>query len=311
MKILILGAGAIGGYFGGRLLQSGADVTFLVREKRRAQLERDGLRIESPCGNATLAVRSILAQQLRPEYDAIILTCKSYDLDSALDSIAPRLSPSGFVLPLLNGIAHMQVLNQRFGRERVLGGTAAIMVGLTSEGVVQHLGDWRYITFGEQGDVLTERVRNLAAAFPSASVEARAVANVMQEMWEKFVNLGSGASMTCLMRANLGEIVRTADGARLCARMLDTLAAIATCNGYPPGEKHMATFRTIFSDPQAVYSTSMLRDIESGNRTEGDHIVGFALAKAREAGIDASLLEVAYTHIKSYENRRAAGRLPG
>ena len=127
-KILVLGAGGIGGYFGGRLVESGADVTFLVREGRRKMLSERGLQIESQFGNAQLAVETVVASDVAPIYDAVILTCKAYDLDTAIAAIAPAVAPAGYVLPFLNGIAHIDVLNQRFGQHRVLGGTAKILI---------------------------------------------------------------------------------------------------------------------------------------------------------------------------------------
>lgn len=311
MKILVLGAGGIGGYFGGRLVENGADVTFLVRERRRDQLEQDGLRIESVYGNASLRVRALLVRDLEPRYDVVLLTCKAYDLDSAIESIAPGLAPDGFVAPLLNGIAHLDPLNARFGRERVLGGTAQIGVMLAKDGTIRHLNDWRQIAIGEQDGGVSPRVKRLAAAFPAASVTAHASADILQEMWEKLVHLATAASMTCLMRANVGEIVRTPSGAALLRRTFALMADIAARNGHPPDAAFVERFTQVFSDAQSSYATSMLRDVEAGNRTEGDHIVGFALEKARAAGIDATPLEIAYTHLRAYDNRRAAGRLPG
>jgi 2-dehydropantoate 2-reductase len=132
----------------------------------------------------------------------------------------------------------------------------------------------------------------------------------MQDMWEKLVHLATAASMTCLMRANVGEIVRTPSGAALLRQTFDLMAEIAAANGHAPGASFLASYRKLFSDPQSGYATSMLRDIEAGNRTEGSHIVGFALEKARAAGLDGTILEIAYTHLQAYDNRRAAGRLP-
>jgi 2-dehydropantoate 2-reductase len=149
-KILVLGAGGIGGYFGGRLVESGADVTFLVRDERRKLLDERGLRIESPFGDARLIVTTAAVTNIEPIYDAIILTCKAYDLDAAVAAITPALARTGYVLPLLNGIAHMDVLNRQFGADRVLGGTAKIQSTLMPDGTVRQLNDWRTITFGEQ-----------------------------------------------------------------------------------------------------------------------------------------------------------------
>ncbi len=310
MKILVLGAGGIGGYFGGRLAETGADVTFLVREKRKAQLDRDGLSIESQYGNATIPVRTALAQGLKPEYDCVLLTCKAYDLDSAMEAIAPAMGKDTFILPELNGIAHIERLNARFGIGRVLGGTAKIAVTLTPDGVVKHLNDWNFITFGEQDGAMKSRVRALAALFEkSPAVKAKAVPDVMQEMWEKCVHLATAASMTCLMRAPVGDIVRTPFGAALMMQQLDASAAIAKHNGHQPSDAFMQSYRELFSKSDSIYGTSMLRDTERGGPIEADHIVGFMVEKAKAAGADDTLFRIAYTHLKAYENRRAAGRL--
>ena len=310
-KILVLGAGGIGGYFGGRLAESGADVTFLVREGRRKILTEQGLRIESPFGDAGLAVKTVLASDVAPIYDAVILTCKAYDLDAAVASIAPALATTGYVLPFLNGIAHVDVLNQKFGQHRVLGGTAKIQSTVTPDGAIRQFNDWRTLTFGEQSGVMTDRVRTLEALFSAAKgVEAFAVADIVQRMWEKLVHLSTAATMTCLMRANVGEIVRTPNGQELFLDQLHRSAEIAAANGHAPSDEFMRSWEKTFSQHDSQYSTSMLRDIERGGATEVEHILGFMLNKAREANIAHHALLLANTHIKAFEQRRAAGRLP-
>ena len=309
-RILVLGAGGIGGYFGGRLAESGADVTFLVRDGRRKLLDEWGLRIESPFGDARLVVTTATAADIEPIYDAIILTCKAYDLDAAVAAIAPALAPTGYVLPLLNGIAHMDVLNRQFGADRVLGGTAKIQSALMPDGTIKQLNDWRTITFGEQSGEMTGRVTRLAAMFGTAKgVEVLAVPDMPQRMWEKLVHLTTAAAMTCLMRANVGEIVRTPDGRDILLDQLHTSAAIAAANGHKPSDVFMQAWERTFSQSDSLYATSMLRDIERGGRTEVDHILGFMLKKAREAGIACHTLQLAYTHIKAFEQRLAAGRV--
>jgi 2-dehydropantoate 2-reductase len=309
LRILVLGAGGVGGYFGGRLAESGADVTFLVREARRKVLQETGLRIESPFGDASLPVKSITRAELKPEFDAIILTCKAYDLDDAVATIAPGLAPGGFVLPLLNGIAHIDVLNARFGKERVLGGSAKIQVTLTKDGAIRQFNDWCTVTFGEQAGGMSERVQALAALFAACKgVETLAVEDVTQRMWEKLVHLATSASMTCLMRANVGEIVRTPEGERIFLEQLEISAGIAAANGHPPSKAFMENYRKTFSQRDSLYATSMLRDIERHGKTEADHVLGFMLAKARESGIDHKTFLLAYTHVKAFEQRLAAGR---
>ncbi len=310
LKLLVLGAGGIGGYFGGRLAATGADVTFLVREARRKSLLDRGLRIESPFGDATLTVKTLLSAEVEPVYDGVLLACKAYDLDTAIEAVAPALAPTGFVLPLLNGIAHMEVLNRRFGQDRVLGGTAKIQASLTPDGAIRQFNDWGTITFGEQSGAMSDRVRQLAALFAGAKgVEVLPVTDMPQRMWEKLVHLSTAATLTCLMRANVGEIVRTPDGRDIFLDQLRTSAAIAAANGHRPSDAFMQNWAETFSQRDSAYSTSMLRDIERGGRTEVDHILGFMLQKAREADIPCHTLLLAYTHIKAFAERRDAGRL--
>ena len=310
MRYLVLGAGGTGGYFGGRLAESGADVTFLVRDGRRKGLSEQGLRIESPFGDAQIAVKTVVATEVTPVYDAVILTCKAYDLDAAVAAIAPAVASNGYVLPFLNGIAHIDVLNEKFGRHRVLGGTAKIQATIMPDGAIRQFNDWRTLTFGEQSGEMTERVRALAALFEAAKgVEVFAVADIVQRMWEKLVHLSTAAAMTCLMRANVGEIVRTPHGRELFLDQLRCGAAIAAANGHAPSAAFMKSWEETFSQQDSQYSTSMLRDIERGGQTEVEHILGFMLGKAEKAKIPCNTLLLAYTNVKAFEQRRAAGRL--
>ena len=309
-KILVLGAGGTGGYFGGRLAESGADVTFLVRDERRKILSEQGLRIDSPFGDAQLAVKTVVAPEIIPVFDAVILTCKAYDLDAAIAAIAPAVAPTGYVLPFLNGIAHIDVLNEKFGPHRVLGGTAKIQATIMPNGAIRQFNDWRALTFGEQSGEMTERVRALAALFETAKgVEVFAVTDIVQRMWEKLVHLSTAAAMTCLMRANVGEIVRTPHGRELFLDQLRCGAAIAAASGHAPRAAFMKSWEETFSQPDSQYSTSMLRDIERGGQTEVEHILGFMLDKAKEAQIPCNTLLLAYTNVMAFEQRRAAGRL--
>ncbi|TCT06759.1 ketopantoate reductase family protein [Aquabacter spiritensis] len=313
MRILSLGAGALGGYFGGRLVEAGADVTFLVRQRRRAQLQAQGLAIRSAaCGDFVCSsVRAIAQDELDDEapFDVALLTCKAYDLEDAMAAIEPAIEGGAAILPLLNGLSHMEVLNARYGRERVLGGLAKIAATVTTDGTILHLNDWRYLVFGEQDGSISARCSALKATFDGSSVEASLVDNVVGRMWEKFVHLATVASMTCLMRASVGEIARTPRGSAQMTSMLETLAGLAAEAGYPVSEDFKTEYRRLFHDASSSYTASMLRDLESGKRVEADHIVGYAADRMRQFGIDAPLLEAAHTHLKAYEERRAAGRL--
>jgi len=309
MRFLILGAGALGGYFGGRLIEAGKDAKFLVRPARRRQLDAAGLTIESPAfGNFNGKVRSVTRGEDGGPYDVVLLTCKAYDLDAAIDAIRPAVGPGTAILPVLNGLAHIDRLAVEFGKERVLGGLARIAATLTSDGIVRHLNDWRYLTFGELNGRLSERVLAIKACFDATSIEAKAVADIRQQMWDKIVHLATLAQMTTLLRANVGEIARTPGGRDLMLELLDRNAVIASRAGYPTTPDYLAYLRKLFSDPTATYEASMLRDVERHGPTEADHVVGYMLDQARTFGLDETLHHISYVALKAYDERRKAGR---
>jgi len=310
MHVVCLGAGGIGGYFGGRLVEGkAADVTFVVRPGRKAQLDKDGLRVASVHGDFAVQTDARLAEDVRAPADYVLLTCKAYDLDSAIETIRPAVGPDTAVLPLLNGLSHMDRLNEVFGKERVLGGIAQIAITLQPDGLVKHLNDWHTITFGEQDGSMSPRVMALKAAFDQTKAKSAAVTDIIQKMWEKVVMLSTLAGMTCVMRANVGEIARAPGGADLMLSLLEQNAKVAAAEGHPMPDAFMEQFGKQFTDPNSQMAASMLRDVERKGPVEADHIVGFMLDKARAHGLDDTLHRVCYAHLKAFEQRRDAGRL--
>lgn len=311
MRILILGAGALGGYFGGRFHQAGLDPCFLVRPGRAAQLARDGLSITSPLGDYQAKVTTIAPDALQPGWDLILLTCKAYDLPAAMDAIRPAVDSRSAILPVLNGIRHIKTLQDSFGPDRVLGGLAKIQASLAPDGAIRHLNDWRWLTFGEIAGGMSERVERIASVISAApGMVATAVPDIMAQMWEKIVHLGTSALCTVLMRANVGEIARSPGGIAFMHGVLEANAAIAAAEGFPVSEAFMKQYRGVFGDDASGYTASMLRDLEAGGRIEADHILGFLLEAAQRHGLPSSLHEAAFLHAKAFEQRRDAKRLP-
>jgi 2-dehydropantoate 2-reductase len=310
MKVLILGAGAVGGYFGGRLVQAGADVTFLVRPARAQKLAAAGLVIRSPLGDARIAARTVLQDAVRPEYDLVVLSCKAYDLDDSIAAIGGALGPNTLVLPLLNGMAHLARLEQTFGSARVLGGTCYIASTLDADGSIHHLAKFQGIACGMRpgnhahaGALLQE----LAQAYGRVAVDCKVSEDIEQDMWEKFVLLASLAAMTCVMRASVGEILAADDGEALMREMLSTSIAAAAAAGHAPRAESLQQTEGMLFARGSAFAASMLRDIEGGGRVEADHIVGDMLRRARAAGADARLLAAAYCHLQAYQARRLRG----
>ncbi len=306
MKILVLGAGGVGGYFGGRLAQAGSDVTFLVRERRAAQLRTDGLVVQTPDGEFRVPAKAVQRQEIRTPFDLILLTCKAYDLDSAIDTIRPAVGSATVVVPLLNGLAHLDRLDAAFGSANVIGGSCGIAATLTPEGVVKQMSPFHWMRFGHRSGKARIEVAALAEAYARTPVDATAVPDILLVMWEKFVLLTTLAACTCLMRGSVGEVLATSDGEAIMRELLDTCVGTAKAAGYPPRAESLKQTEALLFARGSQFSASMLRDIERGGPTEADHIVGDMLRRARAAGLDARLLAAANTHLQVYEARRAA-----
>jgi 2-dehydropantoate 2-reductase len=306
MRILVLGAGAVGGYFGGRLAQAGADVTFLVRPQRAALLARNGLRISSKAGgDASLAPKCVVAGEVNPVYDLVMFTAKAYDLPSAVDAIAPAMaSGKGKVLPLLNGMSHLDLLDARFGRERVLGGVAYIASTLAPDGEIRHLNDFHRIAFGARHDAQHAVCDAFAAAAAGARSEFKRTDAIEQAMWDKWVFLATLAGINCLMRASIGDIAATGSGTAIALALLGECAAVAQAEGFAASEAVRAHYNGLLAQKGSPLTASMLRDVESGGQAEGDHILGAMLALARKHRIATPVLEIAATHLEAYAARR-------
>ena len=306
MRVLVVGAGAIGGYFGGRLLQSGQDITFLVRPKRAAELASDGLVIKSPGGDVTLKdPPTVLADGLGEKFDVVLLSCKSFDLEDAIKSFAPAVGPNTAIIPLLNGMSHLDVLDRKFGKERVLGGLCAIAATLNEKREVVQLAPMQSLGFGERAGGTSDRVKAIAEVFAKGNCGAAPSEHVMQDMWEKWVALATLAGSTCLMRAAVGDIVGAPAGTQVIAGLFAECAAIATSHGHAPRPDVAARMQATLLQPGSTLTASMLRDVERNGPTEADHILGDLLAR-RGGAVRAgpSLLEVAYAHLKAHDARR-------
>lgn len=304
MRTLVLGAGAIGGYFGGRLLAAGRDVTFLVRPRRQALLAEQGLRIRSPKGDVHIPdPPTVTADQVRGPYDLILLSCKAYDLDGAIEDIAPAVGPGTVIVPLLNGMRHVDVLEQRFGPAAVLGGHCMISSTLGDGGTVLHLNALDILGFGERPGGTSERVRAVDQVLSGAGFEAHLADDILQEMWEKWIFIATGAGINCLLRGAIGDIV-AAGGGDLAEGLLQEASAVAAAHGHAPREAAVQRNRSAFTEAGSLITASMLRDLEHGSRIEADQIIGDLLARAPEQD-PRSLLRITYVNLKTYEVRRA------
>jgi 2-dehydropantoate 2-reductase len=305
MRILVVGAGAIGGYFGGRMLHAGRDITFLVRPKRAAELVAAGLVIKSPHGDVTLKNPPIVqADKLAEKFDVVLLSCKAFDLEDAIKSFAPAVGPQSAIVPLLNGMLHLDVLEAKFGRDRVLGGLCSIAATLNEQREVVQLNPMQSLTFGERDGKLSDRVRAIAEVMASGKFGSVASEDIVHEMWEKWVFLAALAASTCLMRASVGHILTAAGGKDFILGMLDECSEVADAEGYAPRAAFLEPSRGILTTEGSQLTASMFRDIKAGAPVEADHVIGDLLRRGDAAKVPVQRLRIAYTHLKAYENQR-------
>ncbi len=311
MRTLVVGAGATGGFFGGRLAQIGRDVTFLVRPARAEKLRRDGLEIISPHGDATLQAKLITADELRAKprpFDLIILAVKSYALEQALDDLAPGVGPETAILPLLNGMRQLDMLDARFGAERVIGGTCRINSDVDAEGRVLQLSKLGDVTFGERNRERTPRIEQIHAELSGALFDIILSPDVLAAMWHKWYILASLNTICILPQGTVGEVVAVPQGLAFANAAIDECIAIATANGYAPPPDLIAWDRKRVTLPGSDLTSSMYRDMTKNAAVEADHIVGDLRARGEAQNVAAPLLQATYVQLKAYEARRPSVR---
>ena len=303
MRILIVGAGAVGGYFGGRLAQAGRDVTFLVRPSRTKQLGRDGLRIVSPHGDAVLTPKLLTADKIDTPYDLVFLSVKAYALEAAMNDFAAAVGPETMIFPALNGMRHIDLLEKRFGEHVVIGGVCFVAADIDGQGRIVQLADFQYLLYGERNGETTPRLKTLDATLQGAGFDARLSTDIMQAMWEKWVQLASLGAVTCLMRGTIGEIVAAPGGAEQSIDVVNESAAVATACGYKPSEKVLSIHAAAMTAPGSSLTSSMYRDLRKGAPVEADHILGDFIERGSAHGVATPLLKAAFVNLRIYQDR--------
>jgi 2-dehydropantoate 2-reductase len=308
MRILVVGAGSTGGYFGGLLARAGRDVTFLVRTARADALRATGLTITGPGGEWTIKPTVVTPDELaaKAPYDVVLLAVKAYSLADAIHDVTPAIGGDTVVVPGLNGLAHMDVLDETFGRHRVLGGVMYVATVLDeNDRIVQLDQALNSLAWGARDAVDGDRAAALIPDFTDAGFTARNSPHIELAMWEKWINLASLGALTCLMRGTVGEIASAHGGIAYADGVIDECVATAAAHGYPIRPEVAERARAALTDPTSTSTSSMYRDLVAGRPTEADHIIGDLIARAQSKDVDVPLLEIAYTSLSVHQRRLA------
>ncbi|CAM5670604.1 ketopantoate reductase family protein [Streptomyces narbonensis] len=311
MKILVVGAGATGGYFGALLARSGQDVTFLVRKARAAALRERGLRVVGRDEEWIVAPRLVTADKLTGPYDLVLLSVKSTGLERAVEDVAPAVGPGTAVIPLLNGLAHIDVLNARFGASAVLGGVAKVVTTLDASGDIRRLAPLAHLAFGEQDGTVSPRVERIRSILEGAGIDAPVPDRVMTAMWHKWVFITTFGAVTSLMRGTVGDVYDTPGGPALGPAVLDEAAAVAAAAGHPVPEEERAATLAVVSAPGSPMVPSLYRDLTAGHPTEVEHLFGDLTGRARGFGVATPLLDLATLHLRVHQRRVGASAAAG
>jgi 2-dehydropantoate 2-reductase len=304
MRILVVGAGATGGYFGARLAMAGRDVTFLVRPHRAAALRERGLRIIDLGGEEhVITPKLVTADELDSTYDLVLLSVKATALDAAIKDMAPAIGQDTVIVPFLNGLAHIDELRDRFGPRSVLGGVVMVATTLNEVGDVVRLGPPGTIMIGERDGSETPRLTEVAAALDGAGFELAWHDDIVARMWAKWVFITTVGALTCLMRGPIGDVVAVPGGARLGPAILAEGAAVAAAAGCPVPRARLAGITAMVTEPGSPHTSSLYRDLVSGALTEVEHLFGDLTARARALSVPTPLLDLATMHLRVHQHR--------
>jgi 2-dehydropantoate 2-reductase len=303
MKILVVGAGAVGGYFGGRLLEKGEDVTFLVRKGRKQQLKETGLVIKSINGDVTLEPSLIESGENIEAFDVILLSMKAYHLEKAINDFRPYVGPKTVIIPLLNGISHINKLIATFSEPNVLGGLCYVESTLDKNGHIIQTSGLHDLVFGERTGEKTERITRLQQAFKSAKGNYVLSENINRDMWHKYLFISTFSGVTSLFRSPIGPIRDDELGASTIQSTLNESSSIMRSVQAPLADDIVDVNWNKLHSIDYKMKSSLQRDMEKGLSVEGDHFYGYLLRIAKEKEISAPTLEKIYANLKIYENQ--------
>ena len=306
MSVLIVGAGATGGFLGAQLADAGRDVTFLVHPGARARLAA-GLRIRRGADVVAIPVNAVTAADVDATYDVVVVAVRADAVQSAIRDVGAAVSDVTRIVPLMNGMRHLSLLTAAFGQDRVLGGATRLATSLLPDGTIDVLTPGIQMEIGQLDGAGSAALDGVVAELSVPNIAVTVRRDVIAAMWEKFAFIASTAVLTCLVDAEIGTVVRADGGITLARDVLEEVASVAAADGSPLVERARAGLDAILTDPSSAFGPSMFRDMAAGRPIEITVLSDLA-DRARAHRIPTPLLDASLVVIDVHNRRvRAAG----
>ena len=295
-RTLIIGAGATGGALGARLISAGQDVTFLVRERRAAQLAADGLRFRAPDVDGMHTVRAVTALDHADPFDLVIVAVKAPALAAIIPTLAPAIGPQTCVVPLLNGMAHIDLLERAFPG-RVLGGIVKIVATLDEDATVVQMTPLCSLTIGGLlGDAVPD---NISRTLDVDGIALEVVDDIASRLWEKWAFIAAAGVITCLFRGTIGDILAAGGEAQILQAIAEC-EQIAEAAGHPVSAAGHAQSLGLLTESGSAFTSSLYRDLQHGDPVEAEHIIGDLATRAAALHVPAPLLNAALLQLRTH-----------
>lgn len=307
MRVLIVGAGATGGAFGTRLQEAGRDITYLVRPERQRLLQKDGLRLLAPDGERMHAVTAVTRIREGDLYDLVIVAVKAPALKKILATAAPAIGPKTLILPFLNGLDHVGVLEGAYPGQ-VVGGLVKIVAMVDDAGAVRQMTPLSTMTIGSLTD--EPLPPSLLETLDVPGIELTVTNMMMQQLWEKWAFISAAGAVTCLLRNNVGAIIEAGGEPQILEAIAET-ENVAAAAGYPVSEAGHQQSLHLLCAPGSGFTSSLYRDLQGGQAVEAEHLLGSLAARARTLGVDTPLLDLAVTQVRAHNLNPSGGGIFG
>ena len=301
MKVLILGVGGLGGFFGAHLQKTNCDVTFLVRENTKKLILEHGIKILSDFGNFKIKPVLITKKELKVNYDVVIISCKAYDLDEAINDLKPS-QKSAVIIPLLNGQAHINKLEKAFKKENIFGGVAHVSSNTNAPGEIRHVGKIKRLSFGPRYKGNEEIANDFYQLCRKADFQTILSENINQDIWEKWIFIATIAGATTLFQTSIDNINTKPNGKIFIQNLWNECINISKENGYELRTESKSLHEDLLLKSDYPFKASMLVDMEKKLMTEHEHIFFEFIKLGKKKKLNTSLLETCYLNMSIYED---------